>query len=166
MTFNKKKAIETILYLTSKISAPDVYAVCKMIYLADKYSLSNYGRFIFGDTYSAMLEGGTPSDAYDLLKDARKREINGIIVNGNDICASRKPNLDYLSESDIKSLDKIIAKYEHSRIIMRDDAHDEAWEKSWNKRSRDKESAIIPIEDIAKLFPDSEDLISYLANCD
>jgi uncharacterized phage-associated protein len=166
MTFNKKKAIETILYLTDKISAPDVYAICKMIYLADKYSLSNYGRFIFGDTYSAMLEGGTPSHAYDLLKDARKREINGIKVNGNDIVASRKPNLDNLSESDIESLNKVVAKYENSRPIMRDDAHDEAWKKNWDNRSKDRESTIIPIEDIAKLFPDSEDLISYLANCD
>jgi hypothetical protein len=166
ITFNKEKAIETILYLTKKIASPDIYALCKMLYLADKCSLSEYGTLIFGDTYSAMSEGATPSKAYDLLKDAKLYEVNGIKVNGNTIIALRNPDLDCLSESDIECLDRIVNRYDNARKEMYDDAHDSAWEYSWNNKKKDKKSIVIPIENIAKLFSDSNDLISYLANSD
>ena len=66
--FNESKAIETILYLANRISRSYKYKICKMLYLADKTSLEKYGRFIFGESYSAMQEGATPSKSYDILK--------------------------------------------------------------------------------------------------
>jgi len=156
--FNRSKAIETILYLANKISNPDKYGICKLLYLADKLSLSNYGRFIFGESYVAMEEGATPSKSYDLLKDAAVKAIGGLKVEGNKVIALRESNLDSLSESDIECLNQIIEKYGcHPKSGGRD-AHDAAWQRSWNKRGL-KRSVKIPVESIAELFPDSGDLV-------
>lgn len=163
--FNKPKAIETILYLAHKISNPDRYGICKLLYLADKVSLANYGRFIFGESYVAMEEGATPSRSYDLLKNAAAKSINGLKVEGNKVIAQRPPNLDYLSESDIECLDLIISKYGYHPKSGGKDAHDAAWQTSWDQRGL-KRSVKIPVESIARLFTDSDDLISYLSKCD
>jgi uncharacterized phage-associated protein len=163
--FDQTKAIEAILYLAKKLSNPEKYNICKLLYLADKVSLSNYGRFIFGESYVAMREGATPSNAYDLLKKAAYKPINGIKVEKNKIIALRDSNLDCLSDSDIKCLDQIIDKYGEHPLRGRDDAHDIAYKKSWDKRGT-KRSNGIPVESIAELFPDSADLISYISNCD
>lgn len=161
--FNQAKAVETVLYLVHRISAPDVYSICKLLYLSDKLSLENFGRFICNESYYAMEQGSTPSNTYDLLKRARRSPINGIKVEKNAVIALRPPDLDQLSESDIECLDKIIDKYEPAPYKKHDDAHDVAWQKNWDSRGN-KKSKRIAIEDIAELFPDTEDLISYLSN--
>lgn len=161
--FNPTKAIETILYLSSKVSDPDKYGICKLLYLADKLSLEKYGRFIFGESYVAMKEGATPSNAYDLLKNTTNDPVGGIRVDENRVIPLREPDLNYLSESDIECLDQIIGKYGNQPLRRRRDAHDDAWQKSWNQRGS-KRSIRMPVESIAELFPDSADLISYLSN--
>jgi uncharacterized phage-associated protein len=162
--FDQVKATEAILYLVPKVSDSDVYGICKLLYLADKTSLEKYGRFVFGETYVAMEEGATPSGAYDLLKDAAQTPNSEIRIEGNNIIPLREPNLDYLSESDVECLDQIINVYgkvpNWRRAI---DAHDDAWKKSWDKRGNSK-SVRIPIESIAELLADSDDLIDYLSN--
>ncbi len=163
--FNQPKAIEAILYLAKKISHPDKYGICKLLYLADKISLENYGRFIFGESYVAMEEGATPSNAYDLMKKATVRPIGGIKLEENKVIPLREPNLDYLSESDIECLDQIISEYGNRPLHGRREAHDNAWRKNWEKRGS-KRSVMMPVESIAELFPDSADLISYLLNSD
>jgi len=164
--FNKTKAIEAMLYLSQRISESDKYGICKLLYLADKCSLEKYGRFIFGESYVAMEQGATPSNAYDLLKNTKDEPIDGITVEGNQVIPSREPNLDYLSESDIKCLDEIITKFgNESNLVRRRAAHDDAWQKNWDNRSGSG-SVPIPVENIAGLFPDSANLISYLSNND
>jgi len=164
--YNQAKAIEAILYLTQKISESDRYGICKLLYLVDKTSLEKYGRFIFGESYYAMEEGATPSNAYDLLKEAAEVVIDGLKVEGNQVIALRNSNLDYLSESDIECLDQIINVYGEVPNWRRgEDAHDEAWKESWARRGN-KQSVKIPAENIAKLLADSNDLINYLSNRD
>lgn len=158
--FNRLKAIEAILYLANKLNNPGKYVICKLLYLADKCSLEKYGRFIFGDTYAAMKAGATPSNAYDLLKEASIAPVNGIIVQGNRVIPLREPDLDYLSQSDIECLEQII-NTPHWRMIR--DSHDDAWRESWDNRGN-KGSGKIPVENIAKLFVNSSDLINYLSN--
>lgn len=161
--FNQAKAIETMLYLTPRVTDSDVYGICKLLYLADKTSLEKYGRFIFGESYYAMQEGSTPSNAYDLLKRAAKTPISGLKVEGNQVIPLREPDLDYLSESDIECLDQIIGVYGKAPNWFRGrDAHDEAWRESWGKR-KGKKSIKIPVESIIGLFADSDDLIDYLS---
>jgi len=164
-SFSRIKAIEVILYLANRISDHDVYGICKLLYLADKTSLEKYGRFIFGDTYCAMKEGSTPSNTYDLLKDAMKKPIPEFKIDDNyQIIPSRDSELDYFSKSDLKCLDHIIeslgtASYQKRREA----AHDAAWQEAWGRRGK-KDSRPMPVESIAELFDNSADLIDYLSN--
>ena len=161
--FNKTKAIEAILYLVPKVTDSDVYGICKLLYLIDKTSLEKYGRFVFGETYVAMKEGATPSGAYDLLKRAARTPNSEIRIEGNNIIPLREPNLDYLSKSDIKCLDEIVGIYgDKPNWYRAEDAHDEAWRRNWVNRGTQKR-AIIPVEDIAELLADSDDLIKHLS---
>ena len=162
--FDRKKAIETILYLAKNVSDSDVYGICKLLYLVDKTSLEKYGRFVFGETYCAMKAGATPSKAYNLLKEAVETNIDGISRDGDLVVATRDANTDYLSESDIECLDQIISIWGKAPNWSRGNAaHDEAWEHAWTNRG-DKESIEIPVINIAELFDDSDDLIGYLSN--
>ena len=162
--FNQTKAVETILYLAQKVSDPDIYGICKLLYLVDKTSLEKYGRFIFGESYFAMKEGPTPSNVYDLLKQVAQAPVYGLKVEGNQVIPLRNPDLDYLSESDIECLDQIISVYGKVPNWLRAiDVHDDAWQESWHKRGR-KRSVRMPIESIVELLTDSVDLADYLSN--
>jgi uncharacterized phage-associated protein len=162
--FNERKAIEVIIYLASRIKNPDIYSICKLLYLADKTNLEKYGRLIFGDTYSAMEKGATPSNAYNLLKEKPPSTRDSFSVSGYNVSVLREPNLEYLSKSDLESLDEIINIYENLPNWRKsEDAHDDAWRSSWEKRGH-KKSVPIPIENIAKLFDNVEELIDYLTH--
>ncbi len=164
--FNRAKAIEVILYLASKVSNSDIYGICKLLYLVDKTNLEKYGRFIFGESYVAMQEGATPSNAYDLLKEASESSVTGLSVDTNQVVALREANLDYLSESDVECLDQIISIYGKApNWVRRRDTHDDAWKKAWASRGN-MGSVRIPVESIAKLLSDSDDIISHLSNSD
>jgi uncharacterized phage-associated protein len=164
--FNRRKALEVILYLASRVSESDIYGICKLLYLVDKTSLEKYGRFVFGESYVAMGEGATPSNAYDLLKEATQSPISGLQVKGVQVIALREANLDYLSESDIECLDQIISIYGKVPNWARaKDAHDAAWQKAWDNRGA-KRSVKIPVEGIAELLADSGDIINHLHNSD
>jgi uncharacterized phage-associated protein len=133
--FDRRKAIESILYLASRISDSDIYGICKLLYLVDKTSLEKYGRFVFGETYWAMKAGSTPSKSYDLLKESAQSNIDGITRDGDHIIATRDANLDYLSESDIECLDQIISLWGRAPNWARGNAaHDNAWEQAWAKK--------------------------------
>jgi len=163
--FNQKKAIEVILYLAPRVSESDVYNICKLLYIMDKASLEKYGRFVFGESYSALPEGATPSHAYDLLKRAWDSPIDGIrVLKEGKVISLREPDLDYLSESDIECLDQTIGIFGEASIYARKkEAHDAAYDKAWATRGK-KGSVKIPIESIAGLFANADDLIDYLSN--
>ena len=162
--FDIKKAVETIVYMVARAKNPDVYSICKLLYLADKTNLEKYGRFIFGEQYCAMKEGATPSKAYDLLKGTSPLTRGAFEIRGHLAVALREANLEILSQSDIESLDQIIEIYEKlPNWRKREDAHDAAWKFSWERRGS-KGSYPIPVEKIVELFDDSDDLLSYLTN--
>lgn len=164
--FDRTKAIESMLYLAKRIPDPDIYGICKLLYLGDKTCLEKYGRFIFGESYCAMEQGATPSKAYDILKEATQDEVDGIKIEGNRVIPSRDANLDYLSEADIKCLDLTIKAYGHLANWAKGQyAHDEAWGEAWNQRGNRK-SIPISAESIAQHLEGSDDLVDYLCNRD
>jgi len=162
--FDETKAIETMLYVAKRISRSYKYNICKMLYLADKTSLERYGRFIFGESYSAMQQGATPSKSYDILKRIAKESSDDLCVEGNAIVALRDANLEYLSESDIECLDETIAIYDKDPRKMIRDAHDDAWVKAWESRKGGKRSTDIPVKSIAHTLPNYRNLVDYLTN--
>ena len=162
--FDENKAIETMLYLAKRVSRSYKYNICKMLYLADKTSLQRYGRFIFGESYSAMQQGATPSRSYDILKRIAKESSADLRAEGNAVIGLRDANLDYLSESDIECLDETIAIYDRDPRKMIRDAHDDAWGQAWESRKGGKRSANIPVESIARTLSNYRNLVDYLTN--
>ncbi len=159
--FNSKKAIEAILYLANRISNHDKYGICKLLYFADKLSLENYGRFIYGESYCAMEDGATPSKAYDLIK----RKQKDFKLDKHLIVPSRDADIKYFSKSDLKCLDKIIELFGDKGWRERyDAAHDEAYHEAWNRRGTSGR-VDMPVESIAQRLSNGDALVNYLVNC-
>jgi len=167
IVYDKSKAIETILYLAKKISNPSKLNICKMIYHADKLSLVKYGRLIFGGEYCAMKHGPVPSEAYDLLKEYIQHPVEFKVDAKNPyrVTALRDANLDYLSESDQECLEQTMRQYDGAWEKMYQDAHDAAWEETWNNKSGSSNSVRMTLHSIVNTLPDSADLLDYLTEC-
>ena len=163
-----EKALEVIVYIVHKTT--DLFHIVKTNYYADKFHLENYGRLIAGDYYVAMEDGPVPSGVYDLIKYVRGDEFTydakiveahpetALRVVENEVTPLRKPNLDFLSESDRECLDKAIEKYAGMdgkqlwKLV-----HEEA---GYQKTERNRP---IPLTDIITLdLPNGKDVIEYL----
>lgn len=166
--FDSEKALEAILYVTSKAPHADIYHVGKILYFADCAHLKEYGRMICGDTYIAMKDGPVASGTYDIIKIARgdasfipagfDAELiqKSFSVNGYDVKALRKADEDFFSESDIECIDQAIEEYgKMSFKAIRDKSHDGAW-------SAVTLNNVMPLELIAEKLDNSGLLLSYL----
>ncbi len=55
--FDEQKTREVIIYIANRIPGLTVHQLFSLLYIADKTSLEQYGRFITGDTYYAVEDG-------------------------------------------------------------------------------------------------------------
>jgi len=163
-TFSREKALEAILYAARIAPNKDIYHVLKILYFADKAHLEQYGRFIFGDSYVAMVHGPVPSGAYDIIKYVRNRSTaipfeaakSAFSVSEDFIELHREPNLELLSKSDIKCIDEANKKYGHLTFgQLKNKSHDRAY------KSADKND-FISIESIASTLKDGDLIIEHL----
>lgn len=119
--FDKDKAIQSALYVLQRIERKDMHKLFKVLYFADMEHLNKYGRSITGDTYMAMEYGPVPSAIYDMIKAVRGdghskiplQELRKYFSVSNKMMVTPLCNADtdYLSESDIETLDFAIEKY-------------------------------------------------------
>jgi hypothetical protein len=168
--FDADKALEALIYVAERIR--DLYGTLKLIYVADKLHLERYGRFIYGEDYSAMEWGPVPSNAYDIAKFVRgdrphcrnEHARNALRMRGNDFEVLRPADLSELSETDVRCLDEAIAahgnkSFEGFKRLTHDAAYNAAWRSAGVLRS-----VKIPIESIASQFPNAQDLIQHLSD--
>lgn len=141
--FNKDVSIQAILYILEKMGGRcDIHKCHKILYFADNEHLSKYACSITGDSYVRMDWGAVPTCIYDLFKAVRGnsyfanqaddvREKMFHFINKKDIVATCKPDLDWLSESNLEMLDKYI---EYFRNMSFDEvsrvSHGYAWDVS------------------------------------
>jgi uncharacterized phage-associated protein len=164
-TFDKTKAVETVIYVARKAPIPDRFHICKIIYFADKYHLQHYGRFLFGETYVAMKNGPVPSGAYDVIKTADETLPQKLATNDFEVIALREPDYGLFSESDLEALDYAITTYgamAFKRLMIA--SHDEAWKAVTEDGNLVEQGGRIPIEFIRinGMMPNSEALLEYL----
>jgi uncharacterized phage-associated protein len=169
--FDKNASLNAVLYIVNQVSQPTFHKISKVLYFADKYHLEHYGRFICGDNYVAMNHGPVPSTIYDLLKAVRDKSTlafdGGTLELYKDalevkhtycVSGKTKPNLDFLSESDIEALNYAIKEYGHlSFKQLTDLSHDDAYESAGF-------NDFIEVEAIAKTLPNSETLLEHLSD--
>ena len=132
------KSIESSLYIISKVKGCDIHKLFKILYFAEQDHLKTFGRPITGDIYIAMQNGPVPGFMYDAVKFVRgdksyikiDEDLNNTfeVVERKFIGAKRAANLDYLSSSDIESIDKSICENAHlSFEALTEKSHDDAW---------------------------------------
>lgn len=169
--FKPEKAVASIGYLVGQTGA-DLYSVMKMIYLADKYHLSHYGRTVTGDIYTAMSKGPVPERAYNLCKfvrgdrdrfDPMPDAKSFLRMEGNNFELLAEPDLDDLSASDREALDAAALMHKAGgwRSVF-DASHDGAWREAWEYAQQNGVgSTPMELEGIAASVGD-ETLVAFL----
>lgn len=158
--FKQNKNFAAVLYVLSKLGETDFHQIFKMLYFADKKHLAEYGRTITQDNYIAMERGPVPSLIYDNLKNIRNNtniEFSDLFsVQGIHVKALCKPDLDFLSNSDIECLDIIINECASLSFVERTiKSHDFAW----NKTGLNREMSLV---NIAIASEANEEMINYI----
>jgi hypothetical protein len=116
-TPNIQKIIETLLWIINKKPDIALYHVMKIMFAADCYHLSKFGRPVTGDYYVAVRHGVMPSITKDIIdKDPWVLSDYGVdcsIVDrrGNSLVAHRDFDRGKFSKSDIEALEYGFAEY-------------------------------------------------------
>jgi len=132
-----EKAFNVLLYVASAMQEPrNMYKVLKAIYYADKMHLEKYGRQIFPQRYLKLDYGNVPADSYDVITHVRgtrkqPRMPEGVtdrlrVIGKDTIKPLDRPNLDYMSKSEIECLDAAIRvilpkSFEETKKFLHDD---------------------------------------------
>ncbi|MEM9599434.1 MAG: Panacea domain-containing protein [Pseudomonadota bacterium] len=135
----REKVIETMLYVVSKGLSPSAYKIVKLIYLADRAHMREYGRPVSFDHYVAMENGPVASFAYDVMKGVgvNQWELPFRLVKEGGRTYIEDPkrpiNRKLFSKSDLQVLDETIQKYGNwSFRQLWDETHDHAaYKRAW-----------------------------------
>jgi uncharacterized phage-associated protein len=176
ITFSPDKALESVLYIASKLTQPTVHEVLKIRYFADKLHLANFGFMASGDDYVAMKFGPVATTTYNLLKAARGDQsgwihprlielIEGALdVQARNVKPLRQPNFDLLSKADVDCIDQALARYGNMPFKERTElSHDAAWQAAWDIAAEDEVGqSPIKLQDIAATLPNAQEVIAHL----
>lgn len=123
MMRDTRKIIQALGYLVcqqtdEKIDNMKAY---KLLWLADRYHLRQYGRTITGDEYFALPYGAVPSNAKCILEEQNTKlhhsknwtdEYLSILPN-HQYASKKEPDMSVFSDSDIQVLNLIIQNFNH-----------------------------------------------------
>ncbi len=168
------KAVLLYILTHSNDSKRDIYSLVKAAYYAQQNHLAQYGTPLFKDCICALPFGPVPSNIYNVLKMASgdSNELNyhrsddmylasdAINFESGLYSAKEDPNMDFLSKSDIESLNygiEKVAKMSFNQI--KEDTHGKEWNRAFNSKSPLKEMNIL---NIAKEGDASSDALRYL----
>lgn len=173
---NTRKVIQALNYLSTKQKdgVMNKMKAYKLLCLADKYHIRQYGRSITDDTYCALPHGTVPSNVMDLL--SKKNIVDGFsdnieILNQNEYKSKSEPNLKVFSETDLEAINIVLDKFndkdqfwlsEHSHQFpewkrYEDKLNDKSKPKSYKVRESD---FFINTEEESGLFVDDEELLT------
>lgn len=151
-----EKAVNSLLFVVSKLEKADTHKTYKILYFADQKHLLKYGRPIFGDTYVKMKYGPVPSFVKNVV-DENIEGLEEVVAKYHDyyIKPLVDPDLDYLSESDLECLTESLNENKDLEFaVLTEKSHDYAYNRaSWN----------IDYLDMAKTVGADDDLINYIA---
>ncbi len=182
--FDFDRGVTAILYLASRpaevVTALDKYKVCKLLFLADKYHLVQYGRPILGDFYKALPWGPVPQitlNGIQVVLDEKPKgsfaqqlaeRLKGQLVIdrafANPRFGAEEPDLSYLSRSDLEALDHVIAEHGRKSFeeLMALTHRMAPYRKAWESRRR-KKAVIMRYEDFfeedANAVPGAKELM-------
>lgn len=169
------RAIAQSLYrILTALGPTDKLKIVKLLFLADKHHLLKYGRTITGDEYYAMKHGPAGSLAMDILNcnefilDSKEREYvrEFFSHDGNTFKANEHDRIkyNYLSETDIESLDYIITNFGNKGTFqLRDYTHKYP---EWKQHEETLESGrtkriYLHGDELFSILPDEDDPLKF-----
>ena len=180
-TPNIQKIIETLLWIVGKRPGIDLYHVMKIMFAADCYHLSMYGRPITGDFYVAVKHGAMPSITKDIIDEdpwtISEYGINESIITrkGHSLYPVRGYNRLKFSKSDIEALEFGFSEYANLSTFweVREKNHKHiAWRKAAERQGYDmsketKFTELHQIVDFADMIDDPQMLadLKELGEC-
>lgn len=164
--FDFDKGLEAILYVASRVPAPNFHKISKVLYFADLEHLERFGRFIAGDRYIAMEYGPVPSDVNNIMRAARgeaefidlQEEIKSAFdVPGRFTVKPLRPaRTTVFSKSDLECLDDSITKYGRLSFgELVDKSHDAAWQAT-------AEGQEMQLVEIVRMMKNSDEILEHL----
>ena len=175
-SFSPQRALESILFLSSRLANPEIHEVLKLRYFADKLHMSRYGFAISGDSYSAMEFGPVASETYNILKAARGDRnpwisdeyhelVRGtLIVVKKDVFPQRDAKLELLAPSDVACLEEAMNRWGGLNFKQRTKlSHDAAYEEAWaHAKEKDADAFEMPMRSIALTLENPEEVSDYM----
>lgn len=115
--FKKEKLKEVVLYILENTGDISYYKLMKILYCSERANLVNYGDQITDVKFYARQHGPVPNELYSEITKAQNGDDNDLkdivrIIDKYTFHPLRKSNRDYLSVSDMESLDKGVAELE------------------------------------------------------
>ena len=109
VNFDNQVIKEALLYILEKEGRIRYYALMKTLYLAERDHLAQWGGRITSDVYHPLPYGPVPSRIYDALKSINCSFLCDVLtVKNTYVSALRKPDMQYLSQSEVYALDRAI----------------------------------------------------------
>jgi len=172
---NKRKILQALNYVASyqdnkTISEMKAY---KLLWLADRYHLRQYGRTITHDVYYALPYGVVPSNAKKMIESiSKKKEYQEFLQTNKKYHykSINKVNMDVFSDSDIEAMNLILKVFNKktAQALSKFSHKFPEWKKYENKLNNgNKKSYKIDINDFFEnykeesgLFFDDDELLS------
>jgi len=163
----------SVLYILNSFEeGVDYIKLFKIMYFAQQDNLVKYGKPIFNETFHALKHGPVPSFTYKCIQilDGRLESIEELNefnksfkVSNSKVFKIEQPDMDELSKSDLKSLNKAIEKCKDiDSYDLSDLSHDKAWSDAYSRAQDDPEKDRISLIEIAKSGEAEEDMIKYI----
>jgi Uncharacterized phage-associated protein len=159
--------MQVIFYILKELDIPsiDKIKLIKLVYLADKYHLLNYGRTITDDKYFAMPYGPVADNVYKILETSANGK-NPYFYKDKikvKIKENAKCKFDMLSETDKTAINTILdkfAKYETWDIVALTHKYPE-WVKHKNEVEKNRKRIPLKISDLVSIVKEDGFNISH-----
>lgn len=153
----------------------DYIKLFKIMYFAQQDHLIKFGKPIFNETFHALKHGPAPSFTYKCFQilDGRLPSTDNDLENfihsfrinteTKQVFPNEEPDMDELSKSNIKSLDKAIEKCSNlDSYSLSEMSHDEAWTNAFSRAMDDPEKDRMSSIEIAKAGNATDDVINHI----
>ena len=169
--FDNKRIGEIILYILGKGELLSQYYVYKILYFAERKHLARWGCGILPGEFHAWEKGPVPKKIYGGIKHFKEGNHPIDIVlrkvidrtdrdMGDYLIALRKPDMDFISQSEVEALDESYAENVGLTVgELMNKSHDSAWTKARAKGNDE----VMPSIDMAEVEGVSSDLLEYIA---
>ena len=140
--YNLQKVKEIMLYILNKVGDIDYYKLMKMIFCADRNNLLVWAEPITNLKYTAKEHGPVPQVIYKEITRSKSHNdgiYGGIMsfVDEYNIHAEREADLNYLSKTDIESIDKaILSLKDKDWEKIEEELHDDVFKKLYPLRRK------------------------------